>query len=144
MGLPTELIILACLIVFAASFWIPFIIGVNTEPDENKPEDPFIRPLDLNQLRPWVHRAHRAHLNLLEQLLPFSLIVLLLDRVDGFTSVTYWAAVAFFSLRIAHAFGMISNTARFPIRPMIYVAAWVCILILVWQFFAGYANQPSL
>ena len=61
--LPTELGILTCLAIFAASLWIPYIVGVNTETVQ---QDAFERPGNLRALRPWVHRAHRAHLNLIE------------------------------------------------------------------------------
>ena len=133
-GFPTELGILTCLAILAASLWIPYIVGVNTEPQD---VDNFTRPGDLSRLRPWVHRAHRAHLNLLEQLLPFAILVLILDRTDGFTALTYWTAIAFFWLRIAHAAGMISGVARMPLRPIIFTAGWICILILAYAVFAS-------
>jgi hypothetical protein len=39
----------------------------------------------------------------------------------------------FFWLRVAHAIGMISGLARLPLRPMIYFAGWVAMLIFAWQ-----------
>ena len=134
-ALPVELGILTCLAIFAASLWIPYIVGVNTEPAAH--EGAFERPGDLQQLRPWVHRAHRAHLNLLEQLLPFGLLVLLLDRIDGFTALTFWTAIAFFWLRVAHAIGMITGFAKFPLRPILFSAGWLCCLIMAYAVFAA-------
>lgn len=136
MELPTELGILTCLTIFAASMWIPYIIGVNTEPDRAADApDPFTRPPAQSDMRPWVHRAWRAHLNLLEQFVPFAVVVLILDRVDAFNAITYWTAIAFFWIRVGHAIGMISGKARFPLRPLIFNLGWICILIMASQVF---------
>ena len=131
---PTELGVLTCLMILAASLWIPYIVGVTSDPAD---PDNFTRPGDLSQLRPWVHRAHRAHLNLLEQAIPFAVLVLLLDRLDGFTALTYWTAIAFFWLRVIHAAGMISGYARMPLRPIIFTLGWVCCLIMAYAVFAA-------
>jgi hypothetical protein len=94
--------------LLAGSLWIPFILGVNTTDFPGKGQL-FIRPPDLGQMKPWVHRSLRAHQNLLEQLLPFSIIVL------------------------AGAIGMISGFARLPLRPIIYLAGWIAMLVFAWQ-----------
>ncbi|MBM1687701.1 MAPEG family protein [Sulfitobacter geojensis] len=134
---PTELGILTCLTLFAASMWIPYIVGVVRNPLPEGAPDTFLRPGNLNDLPAWVHRAHRAHLNLLEQFVPFAVLVLILDRVDGFTALTYWVAIVFFWVRIAHAVGMISGWARMPLRPMLYNIGWVCCMLLGYAVFAG-------
>jgi hypothetical protein len=64
----SELFWLLLTAIFAASLWIPYIVGINTTDFEGK-DDIFIRPPDLKQMEPWVHRSYRAHLNLLEQFL---------------------------------------------------------------------------
>ncbi len=135
MEFPTELGILTCLTILAASMWIPYVVGAGTEPVKDGAPDPFIRPPTLADMRPWVHRAHRAHLNLLEQFLPFAVIVLILDRLDGFNAVTFWAAILFFWLRVAHAIGMISGMTLFPIRSALFNIGWLCILALALQVF---------
>lgn len=135
-----ELTILGILAVMAASLWIPYIVGVNTAPEGSIPADApdgFIIPPDPNLQRPWVRRAYRAHLNLLEQSVPFAILVLLLDRVEGFTPFTLWVSVAFLLLRIAHAVGYITATARFPGRPLIFTGGWLCCLLMAWAFFAA-------
>lgn len=132
-GLPTEMGILFCLAILAGALWIPYIVGVNTAPEGSLPADApdgFSRISNPALHRPWVQRAYRAHLNLLEQLLPFALLVLILDRMDGFTALTFWTAIAFFWLRVAHAVGYITGWAGFPLRPMLFTGGFVCILIL--------------
>ncbi|MBU2992825.1 MAPEG family protein [Octadecabacter sp. 1_MG-2023] len=131
---PTELGILTCLMILAASLWIPFIVGSNN--DEGA-VDGFTRPHDVTKMKPWVHRAFRAHLNLLEQAFPFAILVLIIDGLDGFTSLTYWTAIAFFWLRIAHAVGMITGLAKLPLRPIIFVLGYVCVLIMAYSVFAA-------
>ncbi len=129
MDFPTELGILTCLALFAASMWIPFVVGI-VKVDAPEDANGFNRPADLTRAPAWVHRAHRAHLNLLEQLVPFAILVLIVDRVDGFSTLTYWTAIVFFWLRIFHAFGMISGKTMFPARSMIFNAGWICTLIM--------------
>lgn len=117
--------------LLAAALWIPYIVGVNTEPEtEGGGEDPFTRPGDLRRLRPWVHRAHRAHLNMIEQFLPMAALVLIAHMAGVTSAITVWACAAFFVLRLVHAVGMISGRARFPARPMIFLAGFVCILVM--------------
>ncbi len=134
-GLPTELGVLVCLTLFAASLWIPYIVGVNMHDREGV--NPFQRPPGLDGLPDWVARANRAHINLLEQGLPFAVMILILNAIDGFNALTYWAAIAFFWLRVAHAVGMITGVAQMPARPIIFTAGWVCILILGYAIFTA-------
>jgi len=118
--------------LLAASLWIPFIIGVNVTEFEGK-DELFVRPPDHSKMRPWVHRSLRAHQNMLEQFVPFSVIVLI-GAVSGIsTPVTAACAVTFFWLRAVHAIGMVFGLARLPLRPMIYVSGWIVTLVYAWQ-----------
>ncbi|MEL6958332.1 MAG: MAPEG family protein [Pseudomonadota bacterium] len=140
MELPTELFVLTCLMVLAASLWIPHIVGVNTAEEGSLPDDApdgFVRIANIYVHRPWVQRAHRAHMNLLEQGIPFAILVLLLDRVDGFTALSAWTAIAFFWIRLAHAVGYITAWAQMPLRPILFTAGWVCVLIMAYAVFAA-------
>ena len=134
MEFPTELGVLTCLMIFAASMWIPYVVGIATDPSK---EEAFARPADIRNLRPWVQRAFRAHQNLLEQAMPFAVLVLILQAVDGFTSLTYWAAIAFFWIRVVHAAGMISGVTKEPWRPMIFSLGWICVMIMAYAVFAA-------
>ncbi|GFE51412.1 membrane protein [Roseobacter cerasinus] len=133
--LSTELGIVIMLSVFAASLWIPYIVGVNMHPQQGV--DDFARPPALTGFPEWVHRAHRAHLNLLEQLLPFAILTLIVDRLGGYSDLTYWTTITFFWLRIAHAVGMISGRARSPLRPVIFTGGWICCLLMAYAAFTA-------
>lgn len=134
---PTELGVLTCLALLAATLWVPYIIGVTRQPQAEGGADTFVRPGNLSDLPAWVHRAHRAHLNLLEQFLPFAILVMLVDRVDGFSALTYWTAIAFFWIRVAHAAGMISGIARMPLRPILFNLGWLCCVLMGYAVFAA-------
>ncbi len=126
---PIELTLLIWLMVLAASLWIPFVVGANLSPARNAD---FTRPLDPSVHPAWTHRAWRAHLNLLEQAVPFAALTLVVDRLDGFTALTAATSIAFLVLRLAHAAGMISGVAGFPVRPMIFTAGWLCCLLMAY------------
>ncbi|MEO1734053.1 MAG: MAPEG family protein [Pseudomonadota bacterium] len=123
----TELIYLTLTLMLAASLWIPFIVGVNMHSPVG---NPFQRPPQMDALPAWVHRAHRAHLNMLETAMPFAALVLLAHMQGVSTPVTIWAAAAFFWLRVVHAAGMISGYAGMPARPIIFTLSWLCTLAI--------------
>lgn len=126
----TELFYLTLTAMLAGSLWVPFIIGVTSE---QRDFTDFTRPPDLTLMRPWVHRAFRAHQNMLETLIPFAAVVLIAHAAGISTPVTIWATVAFFWIRIVHAVGMITGKAIFPIRPIIFTASWLCTLAIAAQ-----------
>ena len=115
--------------LLAASLWIPYIVGVNTAPaDDGHQRTDFSRPADPARERPWVHRAYRAHLNLLEQFLPMAALVLIAHQTGTSSTVTVWATGLFLALRLVHAVGMISGALRFPARPIVFTAGWLCVV----------------
>ncbi len=124
----TELTYLTLTLLLAASMWIPYIVGVNMHPQTGI--DDFERPPPLTGFPPWVHRAHRAHLNLIEAAMPFAALVLLAHALNVSTTATVWATAAFFWLRLVHAVGMVSGLARFPVRPIIFTLSWICTLVI--------------
>jgi uncharacterized MAPEG superfamily protein len=131
----TELFYLLLTAMLASSLWIPYIVGVNTTKYEGQ-DEAFTRPPDHRNMLPWIHRAYRAHQNLLEQFLPFAAIVLIGHSLGVSTSITQWCAILFFVLRLVHAVGMISGLAKFPIRPIIFTAGWVITMVYAWQVLA--------
>jgi uncharacterized MAPEG superfamily protein len=131
----TELFWLMLTAILAASLWIPFVIGVNTQPyeDEDSAEAFFVRPPDHGRMVPWVHRAFRAHQNLIEQFVPFAAIVIIGHMLKVSTPVTVGCAIIFFWLRVAHAIGMITAWARMPTRPIIFTLGWIVTMVMAWE-----------
>lgn len=128
----TELFWLLLTAILASSLWIPYIIGVNTAEYEGKASE-FIRPPDHSKMPAWIHRSHRAHLNLLEQFVPFAVIVIAGHILQVSTVVTVWCAILFFVIRVAHAVGMITGKARMPVRPVLFAAGWLVTLVFASQ-----------
>lgn len=123
-----ELTMLLAATLLVASLWIPYIVGVNMHPIAGA--DPFARPPDHTQFPYWVQRANRAHLNLVEQYVPFAGAVLIAHLL-GITSIAIQiSAVAFVGLRLAHAIGMIMGWARMPVRPVLFTSGYVAILVI--------------
>lgn len=91
----TELTWLTLSALLAASLWIPFIVGVNIAPGMAT-QAPFRRPPDMTVLPDWVQRANRAHLNMIETLVPFAAVVLIAHVAGVSSQVTVWAEIAFF------------------------------------------------
>ncbi|WP_147125563.1 MAPEG family protein [Shimia ponticola] len=119
-----ELFWLTLTMLLAATMWLPFIIGVNTtESGQQVTKD---GRANIPEMVPWVQRANRAHLNLVEQAMPFAALVLLAHVLDVTSGVTVGAAIAFFWLRLAHAVFMITSANQIPIRPIIFTLAWLC------------------
>ncbi len=129
----TELFWLLLTAILAASLWIPFIVGVNMLPKSSGEIDAFVVPRDPLTLTPWIARSYRAHQNLLEQFLPFAVIVLIGHTLGISNGVTQICAVIFFWLRVVHAIGMITAWARLPLRPIIFTSAWLVIIVYAWQ-----------
>ncbi|MEL7229572.1 MAG: MAPEG family protein [Pseudomonadota bacterium] len=119
----TELFFTTLTALLAASLWIPYIIGVNKHEYEGK-ETAFLRPPNHAHMPAWVHRAFRAHMNLLEQFLPFAVLVVI-GHLMGVQSVWLgYMAAAFFTLRLVHAVGMIGGWARMPLRPLVFTTGY--------------------
>ncbi|QFU09403.1 MAPEG family protein [Rhodobacteraceae bacterium THAF1] len=111
----------------AASLWIPQVVGVNITPVTYPPDN---RPPSPTDLVPWVHRAFRAHQNLLEQAMPFGLLTIIAHLADATGPATALIAAVFFALRLAHAAWMISGRTVLPTRPIIFTAGWLCCMAM--------------
>ncbi len=122
-----ELFWLTLTVILGATMWVPYIVGVNTTPVPQSAEN---RPIDVAGTVPWVHRAWRAHLNLLEQMLPFAVIVLIAHLTGVSTGITAFAAASFFGLRVAHAVWMIGGFPVLPVRPIIFTLGWACVMAI--------------
>ncbi|MEM1237387.1 MAG: MAPEG family protein [Pseudomonadota bacterium] len=124
----TELFWLTLTMGLAASLWIPFVVRVNT-PQAGEAID---NGLPIHGAMPRAAQlANRAHINLIEQGMPFAALVIM-AHVLGVSSVaTVAAAIAFFWLRVAHAAVMLWVDRQIPLRPIIFTAGWLCSLVFV-------------
>jgi len=120
----TELFWLTASALLAATLWVPYIVGVNTTPAPGARD--VTQPPDMSKFVPWVQRANRAHLNMIETLVPFAIVVLIAHVAEVSSPVTIAACIAFFWLRVAHAVGMISGLAGLPLRPILFTLSWAC------------------
>ena len=86
-------------------------------------------------MAPWVHRAHRAHLNLIEQFVPFAAVVLIGAAVGAQSPWLGRLAGGFLVLRCIHAVGVVSGLTGFPVRPIVFSGCYGIILAyagIVW------------
>jgi uncharacterized MAPEG superfamily protein len=132
----TELFWLLLTAILASTLWMPYIVGVNTTTFAGQAES-FTRPPDHRNMAAWIHRAYRAHQNLLEQFLPFAVLVIIGHMLGVSTPITQFCVIAFFWLRVAHALGMITAWAKFPVRPLIFTAGWALTMVYAWQIMAA-------
>ena len=83
------------------------------------------------QLPDWARRCHRAHLNLIETLVPFAILVLVLQAAGKSGGAIATAAAIFFLARVAHA---VFYTMSIPyLRTPAYAASWLVCLYLLWR-----------
>lgn len=132
----TELTWLTLTALLASAMFIPYVVGVNRSEFDGK-DVQFVRPPDPRTMPAWVHRSFRAHQNLLEQLVPYAIIVLVGAVAHVSTPITRACVPTFFGIRVVHAIGMISGRARLPIRPAIFSLGWVVVLVHTWQVLAS-------
>ena len=81
--------------LLAGSLWIPFVVGVNTTEFPGKAQQ-FIRPPGHEKMKPWLHRSFRAQQNMLEQFVPFAIIVLVASVNHVSTRITIACSIIFF------------------------------------------------
>src|SRR5277367_2740303 len=97
----TDLTYLALTAILTGSLWIPYIVAQTITNGNLKPKnyvDPAPRPLPL-----WGQRANRTHINAVESLAPFAVLVLIAQIAGKADAMTAFWAMAFFWLRMVHA-----------------------------------------
>ena len=124
----TELMVLTLTAILAASLWVPYIV-LSGRPGSAEHQS-FDRMARVWEMSDAAQRAYRAHQNLLEQFLPFAVVLVVAHLAQVSTAVTVWASVAFFVLRVLHAVGYVAGWARMPLRPLLFTGGWLCILAI--------------
>ncbi|WP_428249079.1 MAPEG family protein [Ferrovibrio sp.] len=82
----------------------------------------------------WIGRAHRAHLNLVENLVPFAALVLIAQAAGKSDAMTIAGAQLFFFARLVHA---VVYTAGIPwARTLAYFGGVIGMLVILWRILA--------
>ena len=132
----TELLYLFLASIFLALMWIPHIIVQVRHFGMLQPED-YVALRDFSAAPSLVHRAGRAHANLVEQFGAFAGLVVVGELVQVSTALTAAAAAVFFWIRILHAIVMIAGFKRFMARTLIFTVAWIALLAYAWEIAAA-------
>ena len=96
-----DLTYLAYTAVLTAILWIPYIVGMTmsagliTAEGYKDPTPP--------ELPAWVKRCNRAHLNAVESIAPFAVLILIAHVIGAANETTAMWAMVFFFARLAHA-----------------------------------------
>lgn len=123
-----ELYWLALSIALALVIWIPYaglygsLVGTKTATTDRPPHD---------QLPEWAKRCQRAHINLIETLLPFGLLVLILKTTGETDGGIVTAAAIFFFARLAHVIVYVMAVPY--LRTAAYAVSWLTCLYLLWR-----------
>lgn len=118
----TEILYLFWTAVLTGALWIPVVIGYVVSRGLLKPADYKTAP--TSPLPDWVNRANRAHMNAVESLAPFAVVVLIAALLGVSTPVTVATAAIFFWARLAHAVIHISGVGVLMVRTVIFTVAW--------------------
>lgn len=116
----TELLYLTLSAGLTVILWIPYILGrIGSQGMADAmgyPENPPAPPA-------WAKRSERVHLNMVENLAPFAVLVLVAHILGVSTELTVLGATLFFWARIAHA---VVFTVGIPyLRTLAFFVSWV-------------------
>lgn len=129
----TELGYLFATTVLVAVLWIPYIAGnVMSAGLLTREEYRVGRHVEFP---PWVRRADRAHINLVEQFGPFAALVLIAHMTGVHNAVTVWCVAIFFWARIVHAVVYLAGFGIFMIRTVAFTVAFTALLVYAWQIY---------
>ena len=84
-----------------------------------------------SDLPAWAQRNQRAHMNLVESLVPFAAIVLVAHVSGAGNATTALAAQVFFWARLVHSAVMIAGVAW--LRTLSFFVGWLATLVILWE-----------
>ncbi len=122
----TELFYLLLTAMLTGVLWIPVVIGYVKTRGPIQPADYKVAP--TSPLPAWVNRANRAHINAVENLVPFAVVVLIAHAAQISTSVTENAAAVYFYARLVHAVVHITGFSMFRARTVLFTIAWIAFM----------------
>ncbi|MBL94540.1 MAG: hypothetical protein CMF70_04465 [Magnetovibrio sp.] len=123
-----ELEMLTWTAVLTLLIWIPYILArimniglieTLTYKNDNAP------------VPAWAERAKKAHYNAIENLIPFTVLILVAHSMEVSNEATQSAAIAYFWLRVAH---YVVYTASIPFgRTLMFAGAWLAQICIASQ-----------
>jgi uncharacterized MAPEG superfamily protein len=122
----TELLYLLLTAILTGVLWIPVVIGYVSSGRRLTPATYKVAP--TSALPDWVNRANRAHLNAVENFVPFAAVVLIAQAAGVSSVVTASCAAIYFYARLAHAVLHISGFGLFFARTVIFTVAWLAFI----------------
>ena len=122
----TELFYLLLTAMLTGILWIPVVIGYVKSRGPLRPSYYVVAP--TTALPAWVNRANRAHVNAVENLVPFTAVVLIAHAAGVSTPVTTACAAIYFYVRAAHAVVHISGFSHFRARTVLFTVAWIAFI----------------
>ena len=126
-----ELTYLTWITTLTAIMWIPYILNMIMV---RGLLDAVGYPQDPAPLSSWAARLKAAHMNSVENLVVFAVLVLIANAAGVSNEATGMASQIFFWARVIH---FLSYTARVPwVRTITFVVGFVCQLTLAWQILA--------
>jgi uncharacterized MAPEG superfamily protein len=122
----TELWYLLYVAMLTGVLWIPVVIGYVVSRGPLRPQDYVVAP--TAELKPWVNRANRAHLNAVENFAQFAAVVLVAHLAHVSTPITAAAAAVYFYARLVHAVLHISGFSHFTARTIVFTIGWLAFM----------------
>jgi len=127
----TELYYLTLTAALTGLLWVPYIldriITWGLVPAVGYPDNPPTQSA-------WARRLMKAHLNAVENLVVFGVLVLVAQDLNVSNSATATAAMVYFWARVVHA---AAYTFGVPwVRTLAFAAGFVCYMTIAWQILA--------
>lgn len=122
----TELTYLLYVTLLTGILWIPVVIGYVSTRGPLQPSDYVVAP--SSPLPSWVNRANRAHVNAVENLVPFAIVVLIANAAGISTLITAISALVYFYARTAHAVVHVTGFRHFRARTVLFTVAWLAFM----------------
>ena len=131
-GLAIELRLLAYLGLLSLIIWMPYVLAaISSRGLSQVAGYPTGNYADLPE---WAQRCQRAHMNLIENLVPFGALVLVAQAAGISNDATVLGAQLFFWARLAQVVVHIAGISW--LRTGAFFVGWIGCLIIFWQIVA--------
>ena len=128
-----DLTYLAYTAVLTAILWVPYIAGMVVSTGMITAAS--YRDPTLPELPAWVKRCNRAHLNAVESIAPFAVLVLIAHVAGAGNETTAMWAMVFFFARLAHA---VVYWLGVPfLRTLVFAVGLVATLGIFWEIISA-------